>query len=159
MVGHYIANKDIHRLRLADKLGVDIKTIKKALTAITAGAPFNPTKGALIKMFDYDIFTFAEFKGDLFVRGYVDDMKTLWKSLKPQIRPEGRLTCRDKWMCYFKQERVVMDAITDYLDSKGYSYFIEHDGFVTNKKVNLQQLHKAVKDATMYRIYFDFDEL
>lgn len=57
-----------------------------------------------------------------------------------------------KSVVYFGLERRVLDAMKAELDSQGLKYFTEHDGFRTDKQVDLPKMYAAVKAATGYDI-------
>lgn len=155
-IENYLKNKSNIRQKLATVAGVEETVIKRAITAITAGAPIREDdKSALFKIFNLDADAFNAFKNDIFTKLYIQDLAVIWKHIRPTITTDGRLKAKDKWLIYFREERKIMDVVTAYLEDNGIFYFLEHDGFVTDREVNMQELQADIKKKTRYRISFD----
>ena len=87
-----------------------------------------------------------------FFRQYRAQIKSLWRrwlssnnlaNWKGENRPYIDRTRR--FDLYFYNERKILDAIEEHLKSKGLVYFLEHDGFRTNRPVDQAELEQVIK--------------
>ena len=61
-----------------------------------------------------------------------------------------RVSSRDRWSCYFKYEREVISSISRYLRELNIKCFLEHDGFSSDKAINVVELCARVKLDTAF---------
>jgi hypothetical protein len=76
----------------------------------------------------------------------------IWRQLKRKHfkLEKGRIKSGEKWNLYFMLEFNIMKEVYSYLDNKKIKYFKEHDGFRTNKKVNINEIEKLIEDRTAF---------
>jgi hypothetical protein len=78
------------------------------------------------------------------------------KTNKSRLLP---LSSRDKWNLYFRLERQVLDTIRNYLDKTGNKYFLEHDGFTTQKQLDENELLDEIYDKTGFILELELEVL
>jgi hypothetical protein len=61
-------------------------------------------------------------------------------------------TSREKWSVYFFHERQVLDAVRDYLASRGIRHFAEHDGWRTDRELDVRDLEGHIECVTGFRL-------
>ena len=94
-------------------------------------------------------------------------MKTCWDYIKPtlvrrsvinknnktQLLP---ISSKQKSNVYFQLERKILDAVIEFMDNTGdVKYFLEHDGWSCNKKLDDELLTKWIKDKTGYDVQLE----
>jgi hypothetical protein len=62
------------------------------------------------------------------------------------------LSSKHKWGRYFDLERKVLNAVRTYLSNEGFKFFLEHDGWRTDKEVNILELQMYVEYQTGFKI-------
>ena len=69
------------------------------------------------------------------------------------------LSAKLKWILYFDLERVVLNSVRKYLNKNNIRYFLEHDGWSTNKELNTNELSIFVEQETGFVIQLDYQEV
>ena len=116
---------------------------------------------SLIKIVGNDKSKVEIIKKNKFFRKYRLQIKSLWRrwitmnnlrvwfgSDKDRIHIQNK----KRYTLYFFNERKLLDVIKSYLDSKGFIYFLEHDGFRSNKEVDVEELHAFIKSNLQVEI-------
>lgn len=166
----YIENRSALRKDLAQRIELDISNVKKIVNALFAGALLSEhSSSSILALCGNDIARVRFLKQDWFIQSLREDIATLWdyiKAAQPDIyyEKDGRtrkksFDSKRKWHIYFEQERLVMDNVRHYLTSNNIQYFNEHDGWSSNKKVDIQELRKYVSNQTGYDINFELTEI
>lgn len=168
----YLEHKDIVRETLSQHLGLEKKAIKVAINALVAGAKLGAYNTfSLHDVLGSDYRKTTSFKNNAFIQDLRKDLKNMWDvlghpkygvisrhhSLTPNKTgkfPLVKLTSKEKWNLYFQLENSVMTAARDYLESEGIKYFLEHDGFRSDKPVDISALEEHVYCLTGFNITF-----
>lgn len=168
-INYYLKNRQAVREELAKGLELPTAAAKEIINALFCGAIISNNKHSDI----YDILLgdsarIVYLQQHEFIQNLIKDIKVCWSYIRPtmqkrtKLMPSGReklcrITCRQRWQVYFEQERRVLDVIRLYLDMNDVKYFLEHDGWSSNKDIDLVKLHEFVSERTGYRLNFDFD--
>jgi hypothetical protein len=91
-----------------------------------------------------------------YIRPHLDKKYTITKKGTQRLRP---LSSRDKWNVYFNCERAVLEVVIDYLDTNGFRYFLEHDGWTTDRPINTDDLLLVIERELGFRLKLDLDVL
>ncbi len=169
-IQEYMYNKQAIRIRLSTEYGLTIKEAKQILNSILCGAHLSVNRQhCLFIMLGLDYKKMERLKLDPFILRYRADVKLLWKTIDPQRDivvdsktgelKLSRLNCRIKWKKYFVLERKVLDVIIAYLTKTGNAAFLEHDGFTSRRKVNLEELKAAIYDKLELNVNFSYEDL
>ena len=67
-------------------------------------------------------------------------------------------TSKQKWAYYFSRERQVLDVIRDHLAQTSNRVFTEHDGFRTERQVDLDQLTREIHEKTGVKLAIQCNE-
>jgi len=138
-IDYYINNKQQTRQHIADLISVDIKLAKKIIQAVTNGAKLSEDpRRDIFKLLDKDLDKLNLLKKDQWMTQYRQDFKQCWEA----IHPEGSET---KWHTYFRLEREVLDTIIKYLKDNNTKHFLEHDGFYTDKPIDIPHVEELIR--------------
>jgi hypothetical protein len=69
------------------------------------------------------------------------------------------MTSKIKWGIYFELEYKVMQVIRSYMNSHNMKYFLEHDGWASDSKIDLNELSDYVREQTEFNLTFDYENL
>ena len=163
----YLQDRDQVRRELSQATEVDIKTIKVLVNALFCGARLgNNPEFALSQLLNNDPARIAYLKQNKFITQLRDDIRTCWSYIEPSMsRPSivdknnrtRRLpvSSKQKWARYFDLERIILNAVRDYMHERNYTYFLEHDGWACSHELDTCDLSDHVHDATGYRVKFE----
>jgi hypothetical protein len=165
IIDQYCQDRTQIRQQISDQLGIDIKTTKKIITALFAGATLshNP-KTAIYQMLNGNHQHIDQVR--LITQELRKEIKCLWDVIKLHIprtyvfdnksqRRLRALTSKDKWNVYFQLEKEVMTSVRTYLKRSSVRYFNEHDGFRSQDIVDVVMLVSYVRSRTGYVIDLD----
>jgi hypothetical protein len=164
---HYITNRTQVRNDLAQALEIDIKTAKVLINALFCGARIgNNPDFALSQLLSNDSARIEYLKQDSWIAELRSDIKTCWEYIAPSMTRRSILdknnrprmlpiSSREKWTRYFQLERLVLNAVIDYMKPRSMSYFLEHDGWACDKEIDLFELSNYVFESTGYQIQFE----
>jgi hypothetical protein len=166
----YLKNRKACRERLAQLLEVDDKFAKTVLNSLFCGAQVGA--GPYFALFRLlGTYTRIEaLKDDEFITSLRADIKQVWKYIEPtltkitKVNKAGktykvRLSPKRKWNLYFSLERKVLDCVISYLKEKSNKHFLEHDGWATESKIDVQELQKVIFQKTGFRVVIEEEEL
>ena len=158
----YIVNKIPFRNQISEDFDIDIKTTKIFLNALFCGASigFNPQFATCV-MLDNDTAKITLAKEHPTIMQLREDIKLCWChivdsgveiSRRRKIETNRLLpvSSRDRWSVYFKYEREVISSISRYLRELNIKCFLEHDGFSSDKAINVVELCARVKLDTAF---------
>ena len=158
----YIVNKTQFRETIKVDFELDDKTTKVLLNSLFCGANigFNPQYATSI-MLNNDTAKIALAKEHPTIIQLREDIKLCWChivnsgleiSRRRNIESNRlvRVSSRDRWSCYFKYEREVISSISRYLRELNIKCFLEHDGFSSDKAINVVELCARVKLDTAF---------
>ena len=162
-----LSDKNKVRRYLADAIGIDIKTVKFILNALLCGAKlmkyneYSPYKHAITAALNNDNDLIEKVKSNPFIQLLKNDYKELWGAISTlevrELRSNGTikpLNSKHKWRIYFSLERKILNAVQKLSNEIGVKIFSEHDGFVSNKPVNITALSDFVEKETGLRVSF-----
>lgn len=152
---HYIQNKAACRAKIAQSAGIDLELAKQLINGLFLGMKLvlHHTCSAF-KLLGFNPKKFNLFASDPFVLALQRDIRRFWVWTARRIAHDRKLAKQapiKKSLLYFYYEKVVLDVVRIYLDEKGCTYFLEHDGFKVKEAVDLVQLSSVVKEK------IDFD--
>ena len=166
VIEYYIDNKQHVRTTLSDESGLPIENIKKIINAMFSGGFLTSYKRSeVFKLCNKDVGVVKFLQQHQFIIGLKADIATMWKPIKADTKAEYYWTNtnkyrkrpfnpRTKWNIYFKLERQMINEVISYCNEIQCKYFLEHDGFRTNKKIDTDDLSLYVKLGTEYNIKF-----
>ena len=164
VIEHYINNKDSVRNRLSTESGLSVENIKGILNAMFSGGFLTTyARSSVFALCDKDPAVVKFLQQHPFILGLKADIKTMWEPIKADAKPEYYWTKtnkhrkrpfnpRCKWNIYFKLERTVIDEIISYCKEIHTNYFLEHDGFRTDKRIDVQDLALYIQEGTGYSV-------
>lgn len=159
----YIADRKLFRKTLAEKYDISEDQAKSVFACLVNRAPINPV---------YDTCGYSrifantvdghqkalKISKDRYVIKFKREMKMIWKAALIAVNaaafrnnsPLGEIKNNQRFLLYFKQERKMLDLMRNYLDKIGARYFLEHDGFRSDKEINLDEILTYMKEQTGY---------
>jgi len=170
-INKYLKDRTEIRQQLAEQTDIEVDTAKRIITALFAGAQLghnpssdiykmldgDPAKIEFLKQHDF----IKELRADIqtcwtYIRAHLDKKYTITKRGTMRLRP---LSSRDKWHVYFNCERAVLEVVINYLDTNGFRYFLEHDGWTTDKPIQTDDLLEVIEQQLGFRLKLDGDVL
>jgi len=151
-----LVNKTQRRQELAKRIGCDTKTAKKLISAKLAGATLRWNNSLHVYTLNRNNLQFQRLIDDRWFKMLSEDLKYMWQYIKADT-PYDRLTSRQKWGIYFSLERKIIDSCEKLLRKHNCHYFLEHDGFRTNKYIDPHEFKLHVKKHTGYNVDFSLD--
>lgn len=170
-IDHYVQNKNIVRQAVADESGITPKQAKSVLTMTAYGAPASvreddaiPSEiGVDAARRVYASPTFQAIKKEALAASrkilnkhkdqngnFVNAFnKALKKSKIKRSEKMSHLLTGIEAMALRAAVRTCRDSVV----------LLQHDGFVTNKRIDLNAVHQAVRDETGYELTFECDEI
>jgi hypothetical protein len=138
-IDQYINNKRLMRQHIADLIDVDIKLAKKIIQAITNGARLvEDPRRDIFKLLDKDTDKLDLLKQDVWLTQYKKDFDNCWLAIHP-------VKIKTQWHTYFRLEREVLDTIVVYLKDNNIKHFLEHDGFYTDKPIDIPHVIELIR--------------
>jgi len=163
---HYLKNKSAIRNKIAVEAELPVENIKNIINAMFSGG-FLTTykKSQVFKMCNSDTSVVRFLQQHEFLNFLKADIKTMWAPIKADQPVEYYWTKtqkwwkksfspKDKWNIYFKLERKVLNEIRIYLDVRNIKYFLEHDGFRTNTRVDILDLSEYIYKELGFELIF-----
>ena len=152
----YLADKTKLRAYLSKLLDIDMDISKKIINALFNGAKLSTNTQypcSIFKLLEYEITKMELLRKDKEIAHLRRNIKYIWNKIKiVELGRNKHWNKSQKWNIYFKLERSVMDIIYSYLQKKGIIYFKEHDGYRTNKEINLSEIENEVFIKSGYKI-------
>lgn len=136
------------------------KKVKALINAMFCGAKLGANKDfALFQLLDGNREVVKQLQNDAKLMLLKDDIRRCWRVIETSMttfrNKNGRklaLSSKQKWRRYFDLERKVLNAVRVYLDKRGFKYFLEHDGWRTDKEVDIEELQEHVEFQTGFKI-------
>ncbi len=163
-IDEYINNRKEIRETIAKDLEVNVMTIKKIINAMFCGAYIstNLKYSSIYKLLDYDDAKIVYMKENKWLQSLKQEIKQCWDYIKPHHKEYIRKTkngklrhqlyAKDKWNIYFNLERQCLNHIQTYLTEHKIKSFLIHDGWYTNKSINITDLENYVYNNTGYLV-------
>lgn len=167
----YLDDRSELRGHVAALTGMSLADSKQLINSLFNGARLQATyQCSAFRRLNYDHAAMNRLQTDRRVRSLRRDIKNVWSRLelieRDRQRPcfqevvggtakpfEKKLkTGRQRWAYYFARERQILDAITDELRRGGIKHFTEHDGFRTEREIDVAQVEAVVLNETGFKI-------
>jgi hypothetical protein len=162
---YYLEHRNQVRNNLASELSTDVKTIKVLINALFCGAKLSVnTQSSVFCLLDSDAAQVEYLKQHEYVTELRTDIKTMWEYIN-QLIPRRRdaetlrlkqIRSSERWQVYFRLESEVMTCIRLYLNRNQIRSFNEHDGWCSDKPVDLVELTEHVYQTTGFKLEFDY---
>mgnify|MGYP003678833258 CR=1 FL=1 len=164
---HYLEHSDSIRQDLATRADMTLSEAKETITSLFAGAVLSRYPGSsVMKRLDGDIAKVEFLQQDRYLTDLRADIKEMWDPIKETVpstymidkngkRRKRPFNARAKWNIYFQLERTVMQCCYVYLKTTNNKYFNEHDGFTSQKEVDLDELRLFISDHTGFDLTFE----
>ena len=162
----YISNPQSVRAQVAADFEITPKAAKSLINSLFCGAVIGMSKKfATSAMLDQDPDKIMLAKQHDIICGLRSEIKTMWSYIvdsglwitRRRKLESGRLcpvTCRDRWMVYFRLECLVIKSCRDYLASKSIRHLLEHDGFRCDHEIDVSDLSSYVFNSSGYDVIF-----
>jgi hypothetical protein len=147
------------RQYLADQAGISPKAAKEVLNALFCGANLGANhKFDLFHVLGRDEEKVELLRANPHLTELRKDIGNCWKAIEAAM-PEAfeRDTTEPrasqlKWRLYFSLERQVLDAIATELERHDLKHFKEHDGFRTDKEIDMSSIEAHVLSSTGFSV-------
>lgn len=155
----YLDNKNEYREHVRSLIEIEgeegIQIAKKILNGLFNGAILSKNESYPCQIYllvNMDNKKMDRLINDKKIRHLRANIGYIWRQLKRKHfkLEKGRIKSGEKWNLYFMLEFNIMKEVYSYLDNKKIKYFKEHDGFRTNKKVNINEIEKLIEDRTAF---------
>ena len=163
----YLSDRKQVRMELAEKADITYEEAKEIINALLMGAQLGHNKDSdIYKMLKGDKARIDFLKQDDFLVQLREDIKTCWDYIKPTLpvtvildknKKERRkpISSKQKAGVYFDLERQVLNSVRDFMDRSDIKYFLEHDGWVCDKELDMKKLNKWIENSTGFVIQLD----
>jgi hypothetical protein len=164
-VTHYQHDSAQIRAGLSADLQIPVKTVKVLINAVCAGARISThPDSAVCRLLKSDVIVISAVRDNPWILGLKSDIRACWRQISTAhgytLNRAGHRkpwTSRQKWRCYFQQERAVQTAAQSYLHTQGLRSFWEHDGFRSDLPVNCAELQQHVFAHTGFQVQFSHE--
>lgn len=153
VITDYINDRHSFRQHIADVAGCDLLTAKKIAAALFGGAIFNYRGAIYQRLLNCDKAKLEALKNDHRIRLFQLRSRALWQKLGVLLKRDLK-TGTDKAAFYRELENQVITVARVYLEDKNIKYFLEHDGFITDAPVDLDDLQQAIKHVEGFDLKF-----
>ena len=166
VIEQYIKDKENIRNKLSQESSLPKENIKRIINAMFSGGFLTTyTDSVVFQMCNKDPAIVRFLQQHPFICGLKADINTMWAPIKADapktyyVTKTGKTRKRPfdpraKWNIYFQLERMILDQVVGYCKELRTNYFLEHDGFRTSNKIDLQDLQLYIKCGTGYNITF-----
>lgn len=144
---------------LGEVAGINSKTAKEVLNALFCGANLGANhKFDLFHVLAKDERKVELLKADPLLAALREDIARCWNTIKAAMPEAFALDSTEaresqlKWRLYFSLERQVLDAICAELERLEVKHFKEHDGFRSEKDIDLCSLEAHVLSSTGFSV-------
>lgn len=166
-VEDYISNKTQRRTELALSADLSELQVKKIFNGLFNGAKLSiHYNTALFKLIDCDIAKMRYLQQHKYLTALKADIKSMWDTIKadePKQYFEDRFnkdgsrrlrqfSSKAKWNIYFQLERSVLNEMRDYLKTLRTKFFLEHDGFRCDQKIDTADMSMWIEAGTGFKL-------
>ena len=164
---HYLEHKSQVRKNISVEADMTIEQTKETITSLFAGAVLTTyPDSSVMRRLDKDIAKVKFLQANPYLTSLRADIRTMWETIKTSVPPTYMIdkngkqrkrpfNARAKWNIYFQLERTVMNSCYEYLRSKDNKYFNEHDGFTSQKEVDIDELRLFILSNTGFNLTFE----
>lgn len=147
------------RQHLAGEAGITMKAAKEVLNALFCGANLGANyKFDLFHVLGKDEEKVELLRANPLLTALRADIGRCWQAIEAALPGAFELDAIEaresqlKWRLYFSLERQVLDAISAELERQEVKHFKEHDGFRTDKDIDLCSLEAHVLSSTGFSV-------
>jgi hypothetical protein len=162
----YLRNRQVHRFDLAKKMECDVFFVKTSINALFCGARVGAGESFALGRLLRHYIRVKRFKEDPFIEQLRKDIKVVWSYIEPSLGARYStdknghmrkvpLSPKRKWGLYFDLERSVLDVVRAYLAETNNPHFLEHDGWVTRDRVDVDALATRIYEKTGFKVRLD----
>lgn len=154
----YLDDRKGLRERLAKDLDIEPRAAKQLINSLFNGARLAANSYcSAFALLGSDRSKMELLQNDAEVAQLRSAIKRLWRRVAERSRTHTFSTGSEKWQFYFGLEKMVMDVVRRVLDEQGIKHFDEHDGFRTDRPIDLDQLKARIKSDTPVHFVVDFE--
>ncbi|MES2973288.1 MAG: hypothetical protein V4757_06750 [Pseudomonadota bacterium] len=147
-IREYIDDKTKLRRHVASLVGISLHDSKRLINSLFNGARLVANSNvAAFQIVGYSKEKMALLQADHEVSRLRTAAKLMWRKIQRHSH-EDLSTGKGKWGLYFRKEREVLDVIVQYLMETNNRHFTEHDGFRTEREVDLSELTMRIQVET-----------
>jgi len=166
----YLVNRKSIRNQLAEESELDEKTIKRIINGLFQGAHISKyRKSHCYQELDGDLARIEFLRQHRFIQGLKEDIRVMWTYLRPLVpkrtiaQKNGSIKSlpisgKQKTALYRKLERQVLEVIKRYLSERNIKFYTEHDGWSSDKEIDVNELSDYVRDHTGFVLEFEQQE-
>ena len=166
-INNYMKNRTSIRQRITEQCEIDLDTTKRIINGLLQGAIIShDPRTAFMKELGGDHLKIEWFKQDEFIQELKSDIKLMWTYIRPYmqlrtittksgITKRLPITSKQKTCVYRELERQVLNSVRTFLEKNSQRYFLEHDGWTSDTKLDLIELKKFVQTNTGFVIEID----
>lgn len=155
----YVSDRSSVRAELSQRLSLDQTTIKKILTAILNGGSISAWHENMIFAYvNYNRLMIEALSVDPYICEYQKEVRDMWKFLRgtKSLRYKERFNAKMKSEMYRELEESVRVVIKRHLKKTKNKSFIEHDGWSSQRAVDIERLRFEVRQQTGFVIELDW---
>ncbi len=164
---HYLNNRSKVRRKIAKEAEITQKEAKQIINALFAGAHLSTNiRASLFAMIDYDVAKMKFLQQHPYLTALRMDIKSMWDVIKSTAPTQYFITktgkkrkrpfnARAKWNIYFLLERSVIEEVKTYMKQIDSKFFLEHDGFTSQKEIDSEDLSYWVQAGTDFELIFE----
>lgn len=159
----YLSDRAALRTHVAALTGLPAHEAKRLINSMFNGVRIvnHPTCSIMVQLQEAGMtvtesaIVIERLRRDPVVRALRLSIRSLWSWIR-LTHPNRRFSNGSaKAGFYYERERRVLDAITRFLDEHGCAYFKEHDGFRTDRPIDVSALTEAIRRQTGYSLLID----
>lgn len=165
-IRNYLKNPRDLRTHVCKLVGWDpaieeeYKRAKTLINAMFCGARLAASKKvALFRLLGNDRAVMKRLQDDARLAQLKDDVRICWRAIETSMvtfrSEKGRklpLSSKRKWKLYFELERSVLNAVWHYVSARDARCFLEHDGWRTDKPIDVAALEVEIESITGFKI-------
>ena len=164
---HYLNNRSKVRRKIAKEAEITQKQSKQIINALFAGAHLSTNiRASLFAMIDYDVAKMKFLQQHPYLTALRMDIKSMWDVIKSTAPTQYFITktgkkrkrpfnARAKWNIYFHLERSIIEEVKTYMKQIDSKFFLEHDGFTSQKEIDSEDLSYWVQAGTDFELIFE----
>ena len=164
---HYLEHRSAVRYGLAKEADITQQQAKQIINALFAGAHLTTyAESALFKLIDHDVAKMKFLQQHPYLTALRMDIKTMWDIIKLSYPSQYFITttgkkrkrafnAKAKWDIYFRLERSIIEEVKSYMREINSRYFLEHDGFTSQKCIDPVDLSYWIQAGTDFKLKLD----
>ena len=161
----YINNKKEYRQHIASEAGISNELAKTVINALFCGAKLG--LNSHFQLYEQIMKQTKDTASVLLAKDLTSDLrasiKNMWKAISETIHRtfitdvngvvrKQPISSSQKWAIYFQLEEQVLKSVIKYLKKTNNRHFTEHDGWSTEKMIDLDDLTRHVRVETGFTI-------